>query len=95
MRRAGFIRSIRGNTGGITLARDAQLITPLDIIETIEGDVVLNQCLVNPDICNRTEACAMHNVWSQARDQLRQTLCSISIHDLVYKNYPDVLPINR
>ncbi len=85
LRRAGFIRSIRGNSGGICLAGDAQQITPLDIIESIEGEIVLNPCLLNPEFCNRTEICEMHSLWNQARDQLRQILCSTSISEMAEK----------
>ena len=87
LRRGGFIQSARGNNGGISLARDAHLISPLDIIECVEGEIVLNPCIMDPNTCNRTELCAMHSVWIQARDQLRRTLCSTSLSDLVEKEF--------
>ena len=87
LRRGGFIQSARGNNGGISLATDAHLITPLDIIECVEGEIVMNPCIMDPKTCNRTEICAMHAVWIQARDQLRRTLCSISLSDLAKKEY--------
>jgi Rrf2 family protein len=83
--RAGLINTIRGHSGGISLARDASLITPLEIIECIEGEIILNPCLVDTDVCSRTEYCAMHLLWDQARDQLRQTLCSVSLSQLAEK----------
>jgi Rrf2 family transcriptional regulator, iron-sulfur cluster assembly transcription factor len=85
LRRGGFIQSTRGNSGGISLARDAHLITPLDIIECVEGEIVLNPCILDPKTCNRSELCAMHAIWIQARDQLRQTLSSTSLSELVGK----------
>jgi Rrf2 family protein len=85
LRRGGLIRSTRGNSGGISLAKDAHFITPLDIIECVEGEIILNPCLTDAGQCDRTSLCAMHSVWHQARDQLRDTLCGTSLFELVEK----------
>ena len=77
LRRAGLIRSVRGNSGGISLAKDASFITPLDIIECVEGEIILNPCLTDPGQCDRTSVCAMHSVWQEARDQLQVPFSSL------------------
>jgi Rrf2 family iron-sulfur cluster assembly transcriptional regulator len=49
--RAGYISSHRGKNGGIYLARPAETITPLDIIESVEGEISLNRCVLFPEEC--------------------------------------------
>jgi Rrf2 family transcriptional regulator, iron-sulfur cluster assembly transcription factor len=80
--RARMVTSFRGNGGGIALARPAQEITLLDIIEAIEGAMALNICLLSPDACHRSPWCAVHVVWCEAQTKLREVLSSRSLADL-------------
>jgi Rrf2 family protein len=80
--RAGMVTSFRGNGGGIALARPAQEITLLDIIEAIEGAMALNICLLSPEACHRSPWCAVHVVWCEAQTKLREVLSSRSLADL-------------
>jgi Rrf2 family protein len=80
--RAGMITSFRGNGGGIALARPAQNLTLLEVIEATEGTMGLNICLLSPDACHRTPWCAVHAVWCEAQHKLREVLSSRSLADL-------------
>lgn len=42
LRKGGFVHATRGRNGGYTLARHAEQITLLDIIELFEGPIQLN-----------------------------------------------------
>ena len=84
--RAGYINSNRGNSGGIYLTRPAGDITPLDILESIEGEIALNRCVLFPGECKHSTSCSMHAIWQEARIHLRQVLSSKSISDLVLEN---------
>jgi len=88
--KAGLIRSMRGSNGGIMIARPADKITPLEVIESVDGDIILNQCLVYPQTCNRAENCATHLLWTEACRKLRETLASKSLDQLVVQQ-----PIER
>ena len=90
LNRAGFIGTIRGNNGGIYLNRPADSITPLDIIESVEGEISLNRCVLFPAECRHSEYCSMHSLWQEARIQLRKILSSQSIDELVQKNLNDI-----
>lgn len=84
--RAGYINSNRGNSGGIFLIRPAATITPLDILESVEGEISLNRCVLFPGECKRSTLCSMHEIWQEARINLRRVLNSKSISDLVLEN---------
>jgi Rrf2 family transcriptional regulator, iron-sulfur cluster assembly transcription factor len=81
--RSGMIASRRGNGGGVSLAKPAESITLLDVIEAVEGPMYLNKCLIGPEFCNRTAWCVVHCVWSDAQDTLKGILRSKSIAELV------------
>jgi Rrf2 family protein len=79
---AGMITSFRGNGGGIALARQARELTLLDVVQATEGELSLNVCLLSPDTCHRTPWCAVHAVWCEAQQKLREVLSSRSLADL-------------
>ena len=77
-----LIASRRGNGGGIQLAKPAESITLLDVIEAVEGPMYLNKCLIGPEFCVRTRWCAVHCVWSEAQEKLKEILRGKSIAEL-------------
>jgi Rrf2 family transcriptional regulator, iron-sulfur cluster assembly transcription factor len=77
-----LIASRRGNGGGVQLARPAESITLLDVIEAVEGPMYLNKCLIGPESCIRTRWCAVHCVWSEAQEKLKEILRCKSIAEL-------------
>jgi|TARA_B100000959_G_scaffold182993_1_gene191300 Rrf2 family protein len=83
LRRSGLIFTIRGKGGGVQLAKSANSISLLDIIESIEGKIFLNKCLISTDICSRTYICGVHNVWRSVQDQMKETLNKSNLASLV------------
>ena len=72
--RAGIIEIVQGPKGGYRLLVPPEKLTMLDVVETVIGEIYLNDCVMRPDSCDRSSLCAIHRVWGKARDQLRQTL---------------------
>ncbi len=56
--RAGLIRTMRGNQGGVMLARPPEEITLREVIEAIEGPIVLVQCMKGPRQCIHEKECS-------------------------------------
>jgi Rrf2 family protein len=83
--KAGIIRSVRGSGGGYALARSLETISLLDIIEAVEGPILLNRCLINPDFCSRDAAsfCTVHQALADVQQKLRGELSSYTIASLV------------
>jgi len=84
--RAGLIRTQRGIGGGVQLARPAETLTLLDVIEAVEGKLYLNKCLIGPQFCERTGWCAVHLVWCEAQQKLKEILSSRSLAELAATN---------
>ncbi len=70
----GLLEIRQGAKGGYLLARPPEDISLLEVIEAVEGEIFLNQCLMRPDFCSRTTRCPVHRVWHQAREELRRVL---------------------
>jgi Rrf2 family protein len=82
---AGLIITTRGAEGGIALARPANGISLLDVVEALEGPIALNACTVNPGICPLMPTCTVHDAWTHAREILRDALGGITFDSLVRK----------
>jgi Rrf2 family protein len=80
--KAGFIEIRQGTKGGFILIRSAETITLLDVVESIMGEIVLNDCVVKPGSCRISGECAVYRVWVRARRQLRDTLREANFADL-------------
>ncbi|MDD3618741.1 MAG: Rrf2 family transcriptional regulator [Desulfobulbaceae bacterium] len=81
--RAGLIEIRQGAKGGFVLLKDPKEITLLEVVETMIGEIYLNDCVARPSSCNALEACGVHRVWLQARNQLRETLRRATFDTLV------------
>ena len=79
---AGLIEIIQGSKGGYRLNRPAGDITLLDVVEAVEGEILLNDCVIKPEVCNRTSFCPVHQAWSEAREMLRKTLAAANFEQM-------------
>jgi Rrf2 family protein len=71
---AGLLHTSRGARGGVTLARDPKDITLLDVVEAIDGPILLNECVGDPGNCEFSKDCAMHPIWMEAQEMLTKRL---------------------
>ena len=79
----GLVRSFRGSGGGFTLGRPAANITLREIVETVEGPILPNRCLLDTGVCGRRGGCGVHGVWRKIQKQMVDTLDEVSLADLV------------
>lgn len=81
-----FVTGQKGNGGGIYLSIPPEQITPLDIIEAVEGNIALNKCLIQKDTCSRDEYCSVHEIWFSTQQMLRTQLASKNMLELAKQN---------
>ena len=86
--RAGILRIQQGARGGYELLKPAQRLTLLQVVEAVEGDLTLNTCVLHPRTCTRTRVCAVHRVWTKAREDLRATLAGVTFAELAAHEGP-------
>lgn len=86
LRRAGFIRSVRGAHGGYRLARTPEQISAWEVVVAMEGSMAPVSCLEDADTCSRTGSCATEGLWRQVEDAVRGVLGGTTLADLIQEN---------
>jgi Rrf2 family protein len=82
LRRAGFIRSIRGPQGGHALIRDPRELKLSEAIGALEGSLAPIGCLDDPEGCPKTSSCCLRPVWQEIEQATLRILEGITIADL-------------
>lgn len=86
LRKAGYVKSVRGAQGGYTLTREPASITVGDIIRIMEGPIAPVDCLLadaeDNKYCLRAGTCVTRGVWAKVRDSIASVLDGITLADL-------------
>lgn len=85
LRRAGFIRSVRGPQGGHELVREPEDVRLDEVMEALEGSLSPIACLEQTSKCSRSGGCAQRDVWEEVQSATREILHRTSIADLAAK----------
>jgi Rrf2 family iron-sulfur cluster assembly transcriptional regulator len=80
--RQGLVQSHRGIQGGFSLSRDPSQVTVLEIVEIMQGKLVMNRCFLGKDGCPRAPKCALKQNWLDLEQQLVDSLAGITLQDL-------------
>ena len=83
LKSSGLINSVRGAQGGYLLARNPQSITVLDIVQCLEGEIKIIDCLEDKPNCVRNSKCASYEVWRVLNDNIIETLKKYTLIDLI------------
>ncbi|MCI0555085.1 MAG: Rrf2 family transcriptional regulator [Anaerolineae bacterium] len=81
---AGLLNTSRGAHGGISLAREPEQITVLEVVEAIDGRIQLNACIEHSGILE--ENYPLQLVWQDAQNKLVTTLKDTNFAQLVVKD---------
>lgn len=73
---AGLLQTSRGARGGVMLAKQPQDITLLDVVESIDGPIALNECVNDENGCSFGEDCPLRPIWCDAQEDLVKRLQS-------------------
>jgi Rrf2 family protein len=80
----GILTSTAGPGGGYSLAQPPEEVTLLSIIEAAEGGLILDQCVLRGGPCDWTEACPIHDTWSNAHSAFADPVAATSLADLAH-----------
>lgn len=67
---AGLLQTSRGARGGVSLAKSPENISLLDVVEAIDGPILLNECAAGNGACAFGADCPMKPVWCDAQAEL-------------------------
>ena len=84
LRKAGFIRSVRGPAGGHELVRDPAQVNVREVIEALEGSLSPVAWLDEPpDMTDHPHQCGQREIWERIRDATSAILESYTVADLL------------
>ena len=92
---AGLVTTSRGMGGGVSLARPADEINLLQIIEAVDGPIILNRCLLRASTCEREPYCAAHDVWINVQSRLLEELKAVTMGELARRQTEKLKAYNR
>ncbi len=61
--RAGVLFTTTGPRGGLQLARPAEDISLRDVVEALEGPILVSECLCGPEVCPLGPGCPVRSRW--------------------------------
>ena len=85
LKKAEYIKSVRGPKGGHKLTRSPEEITIGEIVAVLEDGVSLVECSDNGDSCKRSSFCPTRHIWLEASRAMFERLNSLTLADLLAK----------
>lgn len=85
--REGFIETVRGRSGGLRLARAADVIRVGDVVRRMEGDLAIVACFDQGEAaCLLARACRLKGALHEALEAFLGVLDRYTIGDLTNRN---------
>ncbi|MBX5435671.1 MAG: Rrf2 family transcriptional regulator [Alicyclobacillaceae bacterium] len=94
LRKAGFVKSVRGVNGGYLLSRPAEEISVGSVVRVLEGSLAPMGCIgdgeltVAEEFCDRASHCHTRSVWLRVMAAVTRALDSISLADVMRDEVP-------
>ena len=83
--REGYLKAIRGRSGGLALAKRPKDIRLGDVVRATKSDFALVECFATGNQCIITKCCALPDVLNEALNAFIQTLDRYTLEDLLLK----------
>jgi len=90
--KSGIVRSNRGAGGGFSLAKPANNITLLQVLQCVEGVFALQKCVSEDPECvvstTRMSSCALCAVFGEAQTRVNEVFARTTLADLLNPKTP-------
>jgi Rrf2 family nitric oxide-sensitive transcriptional repressor len=83
--RAGYLKAVRGRSGGLELAKRPEKIRLGDVIRTTEPDFSIVECFTSGDQCVITSRCRLRGILKEALNAFLETLDRYTLADLMLR----------
>ena len=80
--KSGLVAARHGSSGGYTLARDASLITALDVIRAIDGPLFITSCVTSRGACDVTTTCSIREPLRRVNESILEVLGKVTISQM-------------
>ena len=83
---AGLLQTSRGARGGVSLARSPEEISFLEVVEAIDGPILINECVADGGACTFGDSCLMRPVFCDVQADLVNRLETTSFSAVIETN---------
>ncbi|WP_297834697.1 SUF system Fe-S cluster assembly regulator [Thermomonas sp.] len=80
---AGLVQGFRGASGGYRLARPADAITLIEIVEAMEGPLSMTECSAAAGRCGIEHICGVRSNWRRINDVVIEALRGVSLAQML------------
>jgi len=78
----GIMVSLKGPKGGVALARPAEDIRVVEVVEAIDGLEFRRKCLTGLPKCDDENPCPLHDDWKRIREEIFRVFADRTIAEL-------------
>jgi Rrf2 family protein len=83
LKKAGFIKSVRGARGGHLLTKNPKEITVAEIVTILERENHFTECDLRDNPCPRSTHCPTRHLWKDVEKIVKEKLSSVTIYNLL------------
>ncbi len=88
LKKAHYVKSVRGPKGGHILAKPPTEITVGEIVALLEDGAFLAECSTDSQACGRSATCLTRRLWKEAAQAMFDKLHSITLADVMKMDEP-------
>lgn len=81
---AGLVEGLRGVHGGYRLARPAERITLIEIVEAMEGPLAITECSQDHSQCGIAQQCGVRSNWRLINDVVADALRGVTLAQMLH-----------
>ncbi|MDR0813011.1 MAG: Rrf2 family transcriptional regulator [Oscillospiraceae bacterium] len=86
LEQCSIIEGQSGSNGGFQLSKEPEDISLADIYGAVEGELVINECLMKGAFClnnGNGNACKVHKALTGLQDNLKETLSKLNMKNML------------
>lgn len=82
IRKAGLVKSLKGERGGFMLAKNPAEISVYDILRAVETEVAPSRCSIDVTACTRAKYCGIRGIWMGLNEKIRDYLMQTNLEQV-------------
>jgi len=87
LRAGGILKSKKGKSGGFMLSKSPSKINLFEIIEILEKDKTLVECLKSGKSCDRIDKCIAKDFYFFISKNIENSLKNITLEDIIRRDF--------
>ena len=87
LNKAKLVKSCMGPKGGFVLGKEPSKICLLEVVESIQGPISINRCLLSLDACKKYRSCPIRAKLADLQKSVNSSLAKIKLDELLHNGH--------